>query len=339
MARRPAHARPVRHRAFAHERLGRRDPGHARDAGALQPPDPRQAAQAADRLAQPRLATYLLLEKSRVRPAPERRVVAVSGLIMDQLHRSYGPAWPWTSSRPASSCPRPPTPPSARPCATGWAGTPTPSVACWWRATRCAGVAGAAGRLGAAARALPAAGGRGRRSHARTRARRRRHRAPGRPDRTHPEVAQYFSAADIYAHPTLNDSYGMAPLEAMSHGLPVVVSSPAYCGFAQYLSAGGRADPAGPAQRRAAGAGAGAAVRNPNCAPRWPSAAWPSRASRAGKRWRRVMKASTRRCCANGSRRRPDRENRKRGVHRPVFFASLPGAIAPRQGDGRKPDC
>ena len=92
--------------------------------------------------------------------------------------------------------------------------------------------------LGAAARALPAAGGRGRRSHARTRARRRRHRAPGRPDRTHPEVAQYFSAADIYAHPTLNDSYGMAPLEAMSHGLPVVVSSPAYCGFAQYLSAG-----------------------------------------------------------------------------------------------------
>ena len=38
----------------------------------------------------PRLATYLLLEKSRVRPAPERRV-AVSGLIMDQLHRSYGP--------------------------------------------------------------------------------------------------------------------------------------------------------------------------------------------------------------------------------------------------------
>ena len=53
-----------------------------------------------------------------------------------------------------------------------------------------------------------------------------------------PDVAQYFAAADIYAHPTLNDSYAMAPLEAMSHGLPVVVSSPAYCGFAQYLSAG-----------------------------------------------------------------------------------------------------
>ncbi|OXC91089.1 transferase, partial [Achromobacter sp. KAs 3-5] len=49
---------------------------------------------------------------------------------------------------------------------------------------------------------------------------------------------QYFNAADIYTHPTLNDSYGMAPLEAMSHGLPVIVSSPVYCGFAQYLTAG-----------------------------------------------------------------------------------------------------
>ncbi|WP_262356029.1 glycosyltransferase, partial [Bordetella pertussis] len=43
---------------------------------------------------------------------------------------------------------------------------------------------------------------------------------------------------DIYVHPTLNDSYGMAPLEAMSHGLPVVVSSADYCGFAQYLADG-----------------------------------------------------------------------------------------------------
>ena len=34
----------------------------------------------------------------------------------------------------------------------------------------------------------------------------------------------------------MNDSYGMAPLEAMSHGLPVVVAR--HCGFAQYLSAG-----------------------------------------------------------------------------------------------------
>ncbi|HEY9273282.1 glycosyltransferase, partial [Achromobacter sp.] len=42
----------------------------------------------------PRLATYLLLEKLRVRWAPARRVVAVSGLIMDQLHRSYGPQLP-----------------------------------------------------------------------------------------------------------------------------------------------------------------------------------------------------------------------------------------------------
>ncbi|CFD97443.1 transferase [Bordetella pertussis] len=53
-----------------------------------------------------------------------------------------------------------------------------------------------------------------------------------------PGVAPYYEAADIYVHPTLNDSYGMAPLEAMSHGLPVVVSSADYCGFAQYLADG-----------------------------------------------------------------------------------------------------
>ena len=57
---------------------------------------------------------------------------------MDQLHRSYGPGLAVDIIAPGVKLPRPPTPPSARPCATGWAGTPTPSVACWWRATRCA---------------------------------------------------------------------------------------------------------------------------------------------------------------------------------------------------------
>ncbi|PTN42504.1 hypothetical protein DAI43_35160 [Achromobacter xylosoxidans] len=49
----------------------------------------------------PRPATYLLLEKLRVRQAPARRVVAVSGLIMDQLHRSYGPQLPVDIIAPA----------------------------------------------------------------------------------------------------------------------------------------------------------------------------------------------------------------------------------------------
>ena len=51
-----------------------------------------------------------------------------------------------------------------------------------------------------------------------------------------PEVSPYYLAADVYVHPTLLDSFGMAPLEAMAHGLPVVLSGTAYCGFAQYVT-------------------------------------------------------------------------------------------------------
>jgi UDP-glucose:(heptosyl)LPS alpha-1,3-glucosyltransferase len=40
----------------------------------------------------------------------------------------------------------------------------------------------------------------------------------------------------VYVHPTLQDSFGMAPLEAMAHRLPVVLSGTAYCGFAQYVT-------------------------------------------------------------------------------------------------------
>ncbi len=52
------------------------------------------------------------------------------------------------------------------------------------------------------------------------------------------DVAPYYRAADSYVHPTLNDSFGMAPLEAMSFGLPVVLSPAPWCGFAQYVRPG-----------------------------------------------------------------------------------------------------
>ena len=51
------------------------------------------------------------------------------------------------------------------------------------------------------------------------------------------DVAPYFLAADVYVHPTLNDSFGMAPLEAMSYDLPVILSPAPWCGFAQYVQA------------------------------------------------------------------------------------------------------
>lgn len=52
------------------------------------------------------------------------------------------------------------------------------------------------------------------------------------------EVAPAYEAADSLAHPTLEDTFAMVVLEAMSYGLPVVVSGPAYCGIAGMLQDG-----------------------------------------------------------------------------------------------------
>jgi len=51
-------------------------------------------------------------------------------------------------------------------------------------------------------------------------------------------VSPYYFAADLCVHPTLGDSFGMAPLEAMAHGLAVVLSGPDLCGFAHYVKHG-----------------------------------------------------------------------------------------------------
>lgn len=51
-------------------------------------------------------------------------------------------------------------------------------------------------------------------------------------------VDQAYEAADCLAHPTLEDTFAMVVLEAMAHGLPVVVSGPSFCGIASLLSDG-----------------------------------------------------------------------------------------------------
>jgi glycosyltransferase involved in cell wall biosynthesis len=52
------------------------------------------------------------------------------------------------------------------------------------------------------------------------------------------DVGVAYIAADILVHPTLEDTYAMVVLEAMSHALPVIVSQSAYCGISAELTHG-----------------------------------------------------------------------------------------------------
>jgi len=52
------------------------------------------------------------------------------------------------------------------------------------------------------------------------------------------DVQPAYQAADCLVHPTREDTFAMVVLEAMAHGLPVVVSSARYCGIAALLRAG-----------------------------------------------------------------------------------------------------
>ena len=52
------------------------------------------------------------------------------------------------------------------------------------------------------------------------------------------DVGVVYIAADILVHPTLEDTYAMVVLEAMSHALPVIVSQSAYCGISAELTHG-----------------------------------------------------------------------------------------------------
>lgn len=49
-------------------------------------------------------------------------------------------------------------------------------------------------------------------------------------------VDEAYRAADCLAHPTQEDTFAMVVLEAMAHGLPVVVSSQQFCGISGLLT-------------------------------------------------------------------------------------------------------
>ena len=52
------------------------------------------------------------------------------------------------------------------------------------------------------------------------------------------EVYKYFLAANAFIFPTLYDPFGLVVLEAMASGLPVITSSPSYCGAAELIKDG-----------------------------------------------------------------------------------------------------
>jgi glycosyltransferase involved in cell wall biosynthesis len=52
------------------------------------------------------------------------------------------------------------------------------------------------------------------------------------------DVGLAYEASDCLVHPTLEDTFAMVVLEAMAHGLPVVVSGPKYCGISGLLTHG-----------------------------------------------------------------------------------------------------
>jgi len=45
-----------------------------------------------------------------------------------------------------------------------------------------------------------------------------------------------YTAADLLVHPTLEDTFGMVVLEAMAHAVPAIVSAEQYCGISAELS-------------------------------------------------------------------------------------------------------
>lgn len=190
----------------------------------------------------PRVWTYLLLEAMRVRPGRAHHVVAVSTLIADQLEAAYGHGCVTARIPPGVHLPAAATP-GERDALREQLGFADDHTVCLLvarnplrkglRALLAALqelpahyrllVVGSDAATDRAVQALPdyqALAGRIVLIHAT------------------PDVAPYYRAADICVHPTLNDSFGMAPLEAMSFGLPVIVSPLPWCGLAGYLKDG-----------------------------------------------------------------------------------------------------
>ncbi len=190
----------------------------------------------------PRVGMYLHLERRRLRPGPQA-VVAVSGLIAEQLQQAYGSVHPYPVIAPGVLTPQPDSGGQEREETRATLGLGQEQIVCLLVARNplrkgLATALAALAQLPDSYRLLVVGGKPSLRDDMR-----RQLTEQGLQDRVvlvgeTSNVEPYYRAADIYVHPTLNDSFGMAPLEAMSYGLPVVLSPSPWCGFAQYVRAG-----------------------------------------------------------------------------------------------------
>ena len=185
---------------------------------------------------QPRNIAYLWLEASSVRSLPGRVVVAVSPSVRQQLQRAYPSVTAVEMIPPGAQ--ETPTDPAIRfniRDQFGWSET---DIGCLLVARNPLRKGFAAALL--AFESLP---DRYKLAVVGADAESRQHLASRHPALAHrvslvdpvSSVSPYYQAADIYVHPTLMDSFGMAPLEAMAHGLPVVLSAREFCGFAEFV--------------------------------------------------------------------------------------------------------
>lgn len=191
-----------------------------------------------------RVQTYLHLERRRVAPRGGHRTVAVSGLIAEQLRQAY-PALPAVPVIPPGVAPAVQGPEGGRAATRQALGYADGDLVCLLVARNplrkgLPTVLAALDQLPQSVKLLIVGGNAAAREHV------ARRNADDLVSRVRilsetPHVAQYYQAADVYVHPTLNDSFGMAPLEAMSFGLPVVMSPAPWCGFAQYVKEGSEA--------------------------------------------------------------------------------------------------
>lgn len=189
----------------------------------------------------PRVAMYLYLEACRLKPGPQE-VVAVSDLIAEQLRQAYGAVHSYPIIAPGVVLPQGSSQANEREQVRTHCGLQAHHIACLLVARNplrkgLPTVLAALAKLPSHYR-LIVVGGKPSLGDA---MRKQLHELKLQ-DRVvllgeTSNVEPYYRAADIYVHPTLNDSFGMAPLEAMSYGLPVILSPSPWCGFAQYVDA------------------------------------------------------------------------------------------------------